>query len=115
MALEPIWEIEYDAEGVPVRMWWRGFRPSWKDQVMTWREQAAPIIAKVIAETESKDLHLLKQRLREAFPWGDYGSNYWPVRIWRSEIQRQLHPEKKPIKHGGRKPEPVPAEQGRLL
>lgn len=79
---------------------------------MTWREQSAPIIAKVIAETESKDLGLLKTRLREAYPWGFYG--VWPAQIWRDEIKRQLG-LKPPLKRGGRKVEPVPEGQGRLF
>lgn len=79
---------------------------------MNWREESAPIIAKVIAETKSDELHLLKARLREAYPFGHYGM--WPLKIWRDEIKRQLG-KKSPLQKGGRKPEPVPAEQGRLF
>lgn len=91
MSLEPIYEIERDAEGLPLRMFWCGFGPSQEELEMTWREASAPIIAKVIAETKSTNLHLLKTRLREAYPWGQ--RKYHPYRIWLSEIERQLHPE----------------------
>lgn len=110
--LEPIYEIERDSEGLPIRLWWCGFGPSLKELEMTWREASAPIIAKVIAETQSTNLHLLKTRLREAYPWGEY--KYHPMKIWRDECQRQLG-LKPPLKHGGRKAEPVAEGQGELF
>lgn len=109
---EPRYEIERDAEGVPVRMWWRGFQLSWKDQEMSWREEAADIIGRTIAETDSKDLPLLRQRLRDAYPWGERKNH--PYKIWLDEIKRQLG-LKPPLQQGGRRPEQVPPEQGRLL
>lgn len=71
---------------------------------MTWRDKAAPIIAKVIAETGTDDMRLLRKKLRKAFPWGEYGKNYHPTKIWRDEIRRQLF-LKPLLRHGGRKPE----------
>lgn len=79
---------------------------------MTWREASAPIIRQVIAETGTSDMQLLRKKLRAAYPWGEYA--YHPLKIWRSEIQRQLHPELSKRNHG-RKPEMVPVAQGRLF
>ncbi len=112
MSLEPIYEIERDTEGMPLRMYCLGFQPSWKEQIMSWRTQAAPIIAKVIAETQGEDLHLLKDRLRKAYPFGPKTNH--PYAIWRSEIKRQLG-LKPPLHHGGQKVERVPEGQGRLF
>lgn len=80
----------------------------------TWRAAAAPIIRHVIATTGREDMRVLKQKLRDAFPWGDYASNYHPVRIWRDEINRQLG-LKPPLQRGGRRSESVPEEQGQLF
>ena len=79
---------------------------------MTWRAASAPIIAQVIAETGRGDMKLLKKKLREAFPWGDHRHHPW--KIYYDECQRQLG-LKPPLRHSGRKPEPVPEEQGKLF
>lgn len=78
----------------------------------TWRTRAAVIINHVIRETHSTDMHVLKARLRDAYPFGV--KNYWPYKVWCDEVNRQLG-LKPPLKRGGRRPEPVPEEQGRLF
>lgn len=55
---------------------------------MTWREQAAPIIRKVILEVGTEDGIALKKALRAAYPWGERAMH--PYRIWNSEIRHQL-------------------------
>jgi len=37
---------------------------------LTWRERAAPIIARVISEVGTTDLKILRSELREAYPFG---------------------------------------------
>lgn len=55
---------------------------------MTQRNEAAPIIAKIIAEVGITDEKLLRKRLKEAYPFGTRA--YHPYKIWRDEIKRQL-------------------------
>lgn len=55
---------------------------------MTWRDQARPIIAGVIATVGTADRKRLKAALREAYPWGP--REYHPYRIWCHEIRVQL-------------------------
>lgn len=78
----------------------------------TWREQAAITIRKVIIETESQDMHLLKARLREAYPFGV--RKYHPYRIYLDEVKRQLG-LRRTLKRKSPLPELVPPEQGRLF
>jgi hypothetical protein len=54
----------------------------------TWRDKAAPIIARVIKEKGTDDLPKLRAALREAYPFGERA--YHPYKIWRDEIKRQL-------------------------
>ena len=55
---------------------------------MKWREHAASIISKIISEYGTADLKLLRQKLREAYPYGL--RQYHPYKIWCDEIKRQL-------------------------
>lgn len=55
---------------------------------MTWRDQARPIIARVIAEVGTTDRPALRRALRAAYPWGQ--RQYHPYRIWCHEIRVQL-------------------------
>ena len=55
---------------------------------MTWRETAAPIIAKVIRDVGRDDMRVLSKALREAYPFGSRGMH--PYKIWLSEIKNQL-------------------------
>jgi hypothetical protein len=108
----PLYDIERNSDGEPIRLWWRGYGPTLKEQEMSWREIASPIIRKVIADTKSDELHLLKARLREAYPFGEYAM--YPLTVWRDEIKRQLG-TKPPLQQGGRKVEAVSEGQGRLF
>lgn len=54
----------------------------------SWRDTAAPIIARVIAEIGTADPRALRRALREAYPWGQ--RSLWPYKVWRDEIRRQL-------------------------
>jgi len=53
-----------------------------------WRNHAAPIIARVIAENAGKDENAIKLALREAYPFGQ--RKYHPYKVWLDEIQVQL-------------------------
>lgn len=57
-----------------------------------WRNKAAPIIARVIAEAGTADEKALRKALREAYPFGPY--EYHPLKIWRDEIAFQLGKKK---------------------
>jgi hypothetical protein len=75
---------------------------------VSWREEAAPIIARVIREVGTADPPALRKALREAYPW--HPRRMWPYKVWLSEIQRQmegagLRPRKLP------KPKPSPEGQ----
>ena len=59
---------------------------------LTWREQVAPIIARVISEVGTTDLKTLRAKLREAYPFGL--REHYPYKTWCDEINRQLNPEK---------------------
>lgn len=54
---------------------------------MSWRECAAPIIAKVLAETDGKSQGERLKALRDAYPFGE--RKYHPYKIWLDEIARQ--------------------------
>ena len=54
---------------------------------MSWREVAAPIIAKVLAETEDQPAGERLKKLRNAYPFGE--RKYHPYKIWLDEIARQ--------------------------
>ena len=62
----------------------------------TWRQSAAPIIAKVIYDfgpcTDPNDKEL-RRKLREAYPWGERAM--WPYKVWCDEVRRQLGAKKR--------------------
>jgi hypothetical protein len=53
----------------------------------SWRRQAAPIIEKVLRETEGQDEKVIRGALRAAYPFGE--RQYHPYKIWLDEIKRQ--------------------------
>lgn len=53
----------------------------------TWREHAAPIIAKVLKDTKGKTDKEIRKALREAYPYGQ--REYHPYKIWCDEIRAQ--------------------------
>jgi hypothetical protein len=55
---------------------------------MSWRDHAAPIIAKVIERVGREDMKALKKALREAYPYGE--RSHHPYKIWCSEVRYQL-------------------------
>ena len=63
-----------------------------------WREQCAPIIAKVIAENRGKDEKEIRKALHDAYPFGERRMH--PYKIWCSEVNIQLGKRKlgKPVK-----------------
>lgn len=55
--------------------------------VSHWRETAAPIIARVLKETEGQPESVIRKALRAAWPFGQYANH--PLKIWRDEIRIQ--------------------------
>lgn len=53
----------------------------------TWRQSAAPIIEKVLAETAGKTEKEIRSALFDAYPFGQ--RQYFPYKIWLHEIRRQ--------------------------
>ena len=58
-----------------------------------WRAYCAPIIARVLLETQGKDEKEIRKALKEAYPFGPREMH--PYRIWLDEIDRQRHPNRK--------------------
>jgi hypothetical protein len=58
------------------------------------RDRVRPIIAAVIDEHGVGDMPLLREKLREAFPFGE--RKYHPYKIWLDEIRVQLGAKKRP-------------------
>jgi hypothetical protein len=75
---------------------------------MAWRDYAAPIIAKVLNETRGQDEKVIKQALRDAYPFGE--RKYHPYKIWLDEIKVQ-----RGLRTFGHKPEPIPENQTNLF
>lgn len=69
----------------------------------TWREKAAPIIRKVIADNAGATHQELRALLRDAYPFGE--RKYHPYKIWCDEVNAQLGTKKiKPRKAREAKP-----------
>lgn len=60
-----------------------------------WREQCAPIIAKVIEENKGKDEKEIRKALFLVYPFGERKMH--PYKIWLSECNRQLKKPKKSL------------------
>lgn len=54
----------------------------------SWRQTAAPIIAKVIRKHGTEDMEALRAALRDAYPFGERA--YLPYKIWCDEVRAQL-------------------------
>lgn len=54
---------------------------------MSWRDYAAPIIAKVLKENKGKTEKEIKKALFDAYPFGE--RKYHPYKIWLDEIKVQ--------------------------
>lgn len=52
-----------------------------------WREQAAPIIARVLAETAGQEERDIQRALTAAYPFGE--RRMWPYKAWLAEIKAQ--------------------------
>lgn len=54
---------------------------------MTWREHAAPIIARVLRQTVGQDEKAIRRALHDAYPFGR--REHWPYKVWLDEVRRQ--------------------------
>ena len=64
---------------------------------ITWRQDAAPVIRRILFETAGKPESEIKQALYDAYPYGE--RKYHPYKIWLDEIraQRGTKKKKKPV------------------
>ena len=53
----------------------------------SWREYCKPIIARVLEENKGADEKIIRQALKNAYPFGP--REYHPYKIWLDEIQVQ--------------------------
>lgn len=54
---------------------------------MSWRDEARPIIARVLAATAGKPERDIRRALRDAYPFGP--RQYHPYKVWCDEVARQ--------------------------
>ena len=59
----------------------------------TWRDNFRPITGEIIERVGTKDMKLLREELRDAFP--SPPRKYHPYKIWLDEIRAQLGLKKK--------------------
>jgi len=81
-----------------------------------WRRRAAPIIARVLAETKGKPEAEVREALRAAYPFGPRAHH--PYRIWLDEIRVQTGRRRigsRVRRMQGRPPEPPDPQQQSLL
>ena len=81
-----------------------------------WRRLAAPIIAKVLAETKGKPDAEVRAALRDAYPFGP--REHHPYKIWLDEIRIQTgrrRTDSRVRRLQGRPPEPPDPRQQTLL
>lgn len=69
---------------------------------MSWRDQAAPIVRRVLADTAGQPEPVVRQALTDAYPFGP--RQFHPYKVWCDEIARQRG-KKPPL--GSRQAAPV--------
>jgi hypothetical protein len=82
----------------------------------SWRQRAAPIIARVLAETSGQPEGDVRAALLAAYPFGP--RKHHPYRIWLNEIRVQTgqrRPTSRAHKFQGRTPAPADERQGALF
>jgi len=57
---------------------------------MSWRDEAAPIIRRVLHNMKGRSEAEIKRALFEAYPFGERA--HWPYKVWLDEIKRQRNP-----------------------
>ena len=55
----------------------------------TWRDDAAPIISRVLEETKGLTERDIRQALTRAYPFGVRSG--WPYQVWLDEIRKQRY------------------------
>jgi hypothetical protein len=71
----------------------------------TWRERAAPIIHEIIERVGTDDMKALRKAIREAYPFGL--REYWPYKVWLSEVRDQLRSRRLQIANGNQRTLPL--------
>jgi hypothetical protein len=77
----------------------------------SWRASAAPIIARVLAETAGKPPEDVRAALRTAYPFGV--RRHHPYRIWCDEIRVQTGRRKITLRARRQQGRPAPPPDGR--
>lgn len=54
----------------------------------SWRDHAATVILRVIDTYPDLDEAALRQKIRDAYPFGE--REHWPYKVWLSEVKYQL-------------------------
>lgn len=70
-----------------LKKWLPQQAPSRREARMTWRENAAPLVACVLAATRGQSEKDIRAALKAAYPFGQ--RQYHPYKIWLDEIARQ--------------------------
>ena len=63
----------------------------------TWRDQARPVIARVIDQVGFSNQSSLRKALYDAYPFGQ--RKHYPYRVWLDEIKKQVGKAMKDIKN----------------
>jgi hypothetical protein len=77
---------------------------------MTWRDEARPIIAKVLAENAGLPEKELRKKLRAAYPF--YERLSWPYKVWCDEVNVQLGKKRPRIQKHTKPADRLPACAG---
>ena len=81
-----------------------------------WRDKSREVIRQVITDNPQAEGAELKKLISNAYPFGE--RQYHPYEIWLDEVKKQTKPSGTKTylyKTGGRKHEPPPDEQMKLL
>lgn len=77
---------------------------------MTWRDDARPIISRVLSENPGLDEKALRKLLRDAYPFNQ--KLHWPYKVWCDEVN--VHLGKKHLATVG-EPRPIQSLPGQML
>lgn len=76
-----------------------------------WRTESARVIAEVIRTHPELKGKTLIDEIRRAYPFGS--KQYWPYKVWRSEVRYRLGLDRR--RRTAMRRDPVPPEQGALF
>lgn len=84
-------DVEFSLRPGPLHAGWRRRQQEGVEYVkrryLSWRERAAPIIARVLESTAGQPEDEVRRALFDAYPFGP--RQHFPYKTWLSEIKRQ--------------------------